>query len=86
MFPLTRVPFWYLFFEPQPCGFLLSNPLRPEFIKPDLRSSGILVEGVSLEHQLPTQSKHAEPTPQKRGATGAVIILSTGKHCLMFPC
>ena len=22
MFPLTRVPFWYWFFEPQPYGFV----------------------------------------------------------------
>ena len=22
MFPLTRVPFWYRLFEPQPCGYI----------------------------------------------------------------
>ena len=28
MFPLTRVPFWYWFFEPQPCVFFVTEVLR----------------------------------------------------------
>ena len=38
MFPLTRVPFWYRFFEPQPHGnFHLAGPSQVEGPNPSIR-------------------------------------------------
>ena len=80
MLPLTRVPFWYRFFEPQPCVF--GRPPQTAFTFKARSSVG---------HRVPRLAKVSAPRgatapgPAKPATSGAPGIRRSLRGCRAYP-